>query len=197
MVLSSSMKADTNTLNLKSATTKPTNHIQPAIHEPKRPTYGPQVVVQSEAELRELKNLKKEQKKAARAANRAGQGVSSAPYLFYFLTPFLIFQLFALEDESLISSNILGFEGANLRQAREEALRAATAAPLFSSSNKSAAAEQYPHVYQAAQTGNTLSFLGTRYALPKGTVRQDYKVHVFRLRFSLSGRANRQIGRVS
>lgn len=70
--------------------------------------------------------------------------------------------------------NILGFDGDDLRQAREDALINASQTPLFSSNYKTKTAASYPHVYQAAQSGGTLSLFGTRYALPAGTVREEF-----------------------
>lgn len=70
--------------------------------------------------------------------------------------------------------SILGFDGEDLRQAREDALVNASQAPLFSSNYKTKTAASYPHVYQSAQTGGTLSLFGTRYALPAGTVREEF-----------------------
>lgn len=70
--------------------------------------------------------------------------------------------------------NILGFDGQDLRQAREDALINASQAPLFSSNYKSAAAPKYPHVYQSGLSGTTLSLFGTRFALPAGTTRIEH-----------------------
>lgn len=70
--------------------------------------------------------------------------------------------------------SILGFDGEALRQAREDALISASETPLFSSNYKTKAAVNYPHVYQASQQGGTLSLFGTRYALPAGTVREEF-----------------------
>jgi hypothetical protein len=79
-----------------------------------------------------------------------------------------------IDDANTVSMNILGFDGEDLRQAREDALINASQAPLFSSNYKTKTAASYPHVYQAAQSGGTLSLFGTRYALPAGTVREEF-----------------------
>lgn len=126
---------------------KTTVHTQ---NEPRRPTYGPQFTVQSEKEIREEKRLRKEQKKAIKANNKTE------------------------DDATLVSMGILGFDGDDLRQAREDALINASQAPLFSSNYKTKAAASYPHVYQASQQGGTLSLFGTRYALPAGTIREEF-----------------------
>jgi len=42
-----------------------------------------------------------------------------------------------------------------------------------------AEAETYPHVYQAAKVRSTLSVLGTKYSLPAGIQREDFKVFHF------------------
>lgn len=79
-----------------------------------------------------------------------------------------------LDDANAVSMSILGFDGEDLRQAREDALLNASQAPLFSSNYKTKAAPTYPHVYQSGQAGGTLSLFGTRYALPAGTVREEF-----------------------
>ena len=66
---------------------------------------------------------------------------------------------------------ILGFDGQDLRQARENALM--SSGPLFSSNYKTAAQPKYPHVYQSGVSGTTLSIFGSRFALPAGTERYD------------------------
>ncbi|KAG0171135.1 hypothetical protein DFQ28_003899 [Apophysomyces sp. BC1034] len=116
----------------------------------KRVAYGTQFVVQSEAERKEMKQLRKEQKKAMKMQQK---------------TP---------DDENTISMDILGFDASELRQAREDALVAASQAPLFSSNYKARPEESYPHVYQSTKSGSMLSIFGTRYALPAGTVRDEY-----------------------
>jgi hypothetical protein len=79
-----------------------------------------------------------------------------------------------LDDANSVSMSILGFDGDDLRQAREDALINASQAPLFSSNYKTKTAAAYPHVYQSGQTGGTLSLFGSRYALPAGTVREEF-----------------------
>ncbi|KAI8147505.1 Sec63 Brl domain-containing protein [Fennellomyces sp. T-0311] len=115
-------------------------------------TYGPQFTVQSEAEIREKKLLRKEHKKAMKAQNRSSG-----------------------EDETERSMNILGFDTIDLRQAREDALLAASNAPLASTGLKARKEEVYPHVYQSGKSGGTLSMFGTRFALPAGSVREDFQ----------------------
>lgn len=70
--------------------------------------------------------------------------------------------------------SILGFDGEDLKQAREDALLNASQAPLFSSNYKSKSAIEYPHVYQSAKSGGVLSLFGTKYALPAGTTREEF-----------------------
>ncbi|KAG0745424.1 hypothetical protein G6F62_005146 [Rhizopus arrhizus] len=117
-------------------------------NETRRPVYGTQLIIQSEKELKQEKRLRKEQKKANK--NKVE------------------------DDAHSISMNILGFDGQDLRQAREDALINASQAPLFSSNYKSAAAPKYPHVYQSGLSGTTLSLFGTRFALPAGTTRIEH-----------------------
>lgn len=71
--------------------------------------------------------------------------------------------------------SILGFDGEDLRQAREDALLNASQAPLFSSNYKTKSAPDYPHVYQSGKSGGVLSLFGTKYALPAGTTREEYE----------------------
>ncbi|KAI9006624.1 Sec63 Brl domain-containing protein [Phycomyces nitens] len=118
--------------------------------EPKRHVYGTQVTIQSEAEIKEMKQMRKDQKRALKALQKAP------------------------EDKNAVSMDILGFDSQDLRQARENALIEASQAPLFSSNYKTKAEEKYPHVYQSAKTGSMLSLFGTRYALPAGTVREEF-----------------------
>lgn len=82
--------------------------------------------------------------------------------------------IISVDDANAVSMSILGFDGEDLRQAREDALINASQAPLFSSNYKTKTAASYPHVYQSAQAGGTLSLFGTRYALPAGTVREEF-----------------------
>ncbi|KAI8370380.1 Sec63 Brl domain-containing protein [Radiomyces spectabilis] len=120
-------------------------------HEPKQPIYGTQFIVQSEAERRELKQMRKEQKKAMKAQAKNAE-----------------------EDENAYSMSLLGLDSNDLRKAREDALIAASQAPLFSSNVKTMQQETYPHVYQSGKPGGVLSLFGTRYALPAGTRREEY-----------------------
>ena len=75
------------------------------------------------------------------------------------------------DDAHATSMGILGFDGQDLRQARENALM--SSGPLFSSNYKTAAQPKYPHVYQSGVSGTTLSIFGSRFALPAGTERYD------------------------
>ncbi|KAG2182998.1 hypothetical protein INT44_005979, partial [Umbelopsis vinacea] len=126
------------------------HHTNNAPQEVRRTAPGTGVTVQSASEIQEMKRLRKEQKKAIR--NHKGD-----------------------RDENEVSADILGFETENWKAAREEALSNASQRPLFSSPYKVAEQTVYPHVYQSAKSGNTLSAFGTRYALPAGTVRDEYK----------------------
>ncbi|KAI8086190.1 Sec63 Brl domain-containing protein [Halteromyces radiatus] len=129
-------------------------HISQAKHKyhqnnsPKNPIYGTQIIVQSEEEVRKRKQQRKEQKKASKYREQ--------------------------EDENALSLSILGFDGMELRQARENELLAASQGPLFSSNYKRKEEERYPHVFQSTKSGSTLSMFGTRYALPAGTTREEF-----------------------
>ncbi|CAO3587825.1 unnamed protein product [Absidia cylindrospora] len=114
------------------------------------PVYGTQISVQSEEELRKRKQQRKEQKKAFKAKHKDQ------------------------EDENALSLSILGLDGMDLRQAREDELLAASQGPLFSSNYRRKKEEQYPHVFQSTKSGSTLSMFGTKYALPAGTVREEF-----------------------
>ncbi|KAI7860666.1 Sec63 Brl domain-containing protein [Circinella umbellata] len=113
-------------------------------------SHGTQFIVQSEAERKEAKRLQKEHKKAMKA-HKSGE-----------------------EDETQKSMAILGFDTLDLRQAREDALMSASERPLASTGLKARKEEQYPHVYQAAKSSGTLSLFGTRFALPAGSIREEY-----------------------
>lgn len=80
------------------------------------------------------------------------------------------------EDESAISSAMLGFDQDDLRKAREEQLRNNAAMPLASSQHKTNfGGPDYPHVYQSSKGGNVLSSIGKSFALPPGSTRVDEK----------------------
>ncbi|KAI9492472.1 Sec63 Brl domain-containing protein [Zychaea mexicana] len=111
---------------------------------------GPQFTVQSEAERREAKLLRKEHKKAMKSHKTQE------------------------EDETETSMSILGFDTVDLRQARENALMTAGARPLASTGLKARKEEVYPHVYQSGKSAGTLSMFGTRFALPAGSVREEF-----------------------
>ncbi|KAJ1929859.1 activating signal cointegrator 1 complex subunit 3 [Tieghemiomyces parasiticus] len=64
-------------------------------------------------------------------------------------------------------------EGHQLRQARVQALRRARQDRPLRPQTRTAT-DEYPHVYNSRQAGNTLSMFGQRYALPVGTEREDY-----------------------
>ncbi|KAF9939122.1 hypothetical protein BGZ65_011345, partial [Modicella reniformis] len=82
------------------------------------------------------------------------------------------------EDESAVSSAILGFDQEDLRKAREEQLRANASMPLASSQQKSSfTGPDYPHVYQSHKGGNMLSVIGKSFALPAGATRVDEKFY--------------------
>ncbi|KAI9305339.1 Sec63 Brl domain-containing protein [Cunninghamella echinulata] len=116
----------------------------------RNPTYGAQVIVQSEEEIKKRKQLRKEQKKASKSHQKDQ------------------------DNDAALSRSILGFDGVYLKQAREDALLSASQAPLFSSNYKSKDEIKYPNVYQSGRSGSTLSMFGTRYVLPAGTVREEY-----------------------
>ncbi|GAO50439.1 hypothetical protein G7K_4564-t1 [Saitoella complicata NRRL Y-17804] len=47
--------------------------------------------------------------------------------------------------------------------------------PLTSGTRLIGAAEQYPHIYQTHAAGNTLNAYGSKYALPSGSTREEFK----------------------
>ncbi|KAK9768510.1 putative steryl acetyl hydrolase mug81 [Basidiobolus ranarum] len=70
------------------------------------------------------------------------------------------------------------FDAQELRRMREESLRTAASSDPFANLRKPTNnPEKYPHVYQSGQGGNTLSLFGTRFALPQGTLREDYSYY--------------------
>ncbi|KAI9206036.1 Sec63 Brl domain-containing protein [Polychytrium aggregatum] len=115
---------------------------------PHRPAYGSQVTVMSQHEKVELKQQRKEQKKKMKMA--------------------------AVEPKVADASSLLGFDGDYLRRAREEQLANAASAPLIESTN---IPEQpkYPNIYSSGSGGSMLSTFGTRFSLPVGSVRNEYK----------------------
>ncbi|ORX62001.1 Sec63-domain-containing protein [Hesseltinella vesiculosa] len=123
-------------------------HSQPSQNVSNPSMYGPQVIVQSEQDVRKRKQQRKEQKKAHKSNHRNH------------------------EDEVDLSLSILGFDAQTLKQQREAALTVDR--PLFSSNSKSKDAARYPNVYQSGNSGSTLSIYGTKYALPAGTVREEF-----------------------
>ncbi|CAG8523268.1 12523_t:CDS:10 [Ambispora gerdemannii] len=125
---------------------------QPLLNEPRRPQYGTQVVVQSEAEIREMKqSRKKEQKKLIKQRSE--------------------------EEEDTLSASILGFSPEELRRKREDQLRAAAAAAQMVPQYKGIIEQKLPHVYSSSHSGNVLSIYGTRYSLPVGTVQNEHHNH--------------------
>ncbi|CAG8568952.1 618_t:CDS:10 [Ambispora leptoticha] len=117
---------------------------QPLLNEPRRPHYGTQILVQSEAEIREMKQLRKEQKKSKQKTS---------------------------EEEDAISASILGFNPEELRRKREDQLRAAAAAAQMVPQYKGVNEQKLPHVYSTSHSGNVLSIYGTRFSVPVGTQR--------------------------
>ncbi|KAF9357866.1 hypothetical protein BGX34_009192 [Mortierella sp. NVP85] len=97
------------------------------------------------------------------------------------------------EDESAVSSAILGFDQEDLRKAREEQLRSNASMPLASSQQKSNfGGPDYPHVYQASKGGNMLSVIGKSFALPAGATRVDEK-HYEEITIPVTKQAPRRI----
>ncbi|KAJ3082711.1 activating signal cointegrator 1 complex subunit, partial [Quaeritorhiza haematococci] len=118
-----------------------------------RPQYGAQVTVMSAEEKLQAKQMRKEFKK-----KKQQQSLESS-------TP------------QSISASLLGFDGELLRQRREEQLRSASAAPLISDPTRPSTEpeEQFPNIFSAGAARSSLSIFGTRFALPTGTERHDYK----------------------
>ncbi|KAL1916259.1 uncharacterized protein VTP21DRAFT_5876 [Calcarisporiella thermophila] len=116
-----------------------------------RSTITPQVIIRSEEEMQELKKIRKDEKRLQRQFAKGGD-----------------------EEEAALSSTLLGFDGAYLKRAREDALRVASEAPLASGNVRAShPAEVYPNVYQSAKVSGPLSMFGTRFVLPEGTTRED------------------------
>ncbi|KAJ3318638.1 hypothetical protein HDU76_000778 [Blyttiomyces sp. JEL0837] len=116
--------------------------------DPQRPQFGAQVIVQSEAEKMQMKQARKEQRKKAKMTDE--------------------------ESEKSLSSAILGLDGGSLRDAREEQLLNAGAFDGISNPGAEAKAVVYPHVYQSTKMHSMAGF-GTKFILPVGTQREDYK----------------------
>ncbi|KAI8617669.1 Sec63 Brl domain-containing protein [Chytriomyces sp. MP71] len=116
----------------------------------KRPTYGAQVTVMSEAEKQAMKRERKDKKKAAKMTDG--------------------------ETTVAESASLLGFDVEHLKRAREEQLLMAAGSNGISNPTASAAAPAivYPHVYQSAPV-DPFSAFGTRLALPQGSEREDFK----------------------
>ncbi|KAI9314045.1 Sec63 Brl domain-containing protein [Dichotomocladium elegans] len=123
---------------------------QTKAYEPKQMTPGPQFTVQSEADRKALKQARKEQRKALKSAPKS-------------------------QDESSVSMSILGFDGTDLRQAREKALVSASMAPLASTGRFAQKQSEYPNVYTSRKGGGALSMFGSTFALPAGTERDEFK----------------------
>ncbi|KAI7887163.1 activating signal cointegrator 1 complex subunit 3 [Lichtheimia hyalospora FSU 10163] len=116
---------------------------------PKTKSYGPQFTVQSEEEIKQMKQTRKDKRKTNREKP---------------------------QDESTTSMHILGFETANWREAREHELATANQRPLASTGRKAQSGPVYPNVYQSGNaSGGPLTMFGTRFALPAGTTRDEYK----------------------
>ncbi|KAJ2158555.1 activating signal cointegrator 1 complex subunit 3 [Coemansia sp. RSA 552] len=114
---------------------------------------GVQVVVRTEKDIAI-------EKKMGKARRKGKQKASSPP----------------AETAADQAARILGF-GADLRRARERQLSQRPAEALRPATR---AAEQYPHVYSTATGGGAgllLSMFGSKFALPAGTVRQEFGDH--------------------
>lgn len=62
-----------------------------------------------------------------------------------------------------------------MERIRQEQLQGNVNRPLFSSSATTTAAPKYPHVFASGASGNVLSVFGSKFALPAGTSRADFK----------------------
>ncbi|TPX31933.1 hypothetical protein SmJEL517_g04845 [Synchytrium microbalum] len=118
-----------------------------------RPSYGTQVTIMSEDDKKLAKLAKKENRKKKRLA--------------------------VDEVNAMSNASLLGFDGEHLRQAREAQLRLAASAPQVLDPNSAVYAPQevFPHVYQSGSGGSMLSAFGTKFTLPVGSERKDYKEH--------------------
>ncbi|KAI8815177.1 Sec63 Brl domain-containing protein [Cladochytrium replicatum] len=123
---------------------------------PQRPIYGAQVTVMSESEKIALKQTNQMKKKAMKKKGK----------------------MLLEESEHAAAASQFGMDGDHLRRVREEQLLAASNKPLFSEEHAQAYQKpEYPNVYQSGHGGSTLSLFGTRFALPVGTINQDFKDH--------------------
>ncbi|TPX35401.1 hypothetical protein SeLEV6574_g08188, partial [Synchytrium endobioticum] len=120
---------------------------------PPRPAYGAQVSIMSESDRKLVKLARKEQRKKKKLA--------------------------VDEVNALSNAALLGFDGTHLRQAREEQLRLAASAPQVLHPNAASYVPQeaYPHVYQSGAGGSVLSVFGSKFTLPVGSEREDFKEH--------------------
>ncbi|KAI8820753.1 Sec63 Brl domain-containing protein [Fimicolochytrium jonesii] len=118
-------------------------------YQPRAPVYGAQVTVMSETEKVQMKQQRREAKKRNKLTRE--------------------------EDDLLASASILGFEGQHLRKVREEQLRNGPETTDNGFDLVRAPEEELPNVYRSGSGGSTLSMFGTRFALPVGTERGDYK----------------------
>ncbi|KND03788.1 uncharacterized protein SPPG_01244 [Spizellomyces punctatus DAOM BR117] len=123
---------------------------QPPPYPSRAPAYGAQVTVMSEAEKLQLKQQRKEWKKRSKVSQE--------------------------ESQMMTSATMLGLDGDHLRRVREEQLRSAANAPMVADASfGSAQQEVLPNVYQSGSGGSVLSTFGSRFTLPAGTEREDYK----------------------
>ncbi|KAJ2403754.1 activating signal cointegrator 1 complex subunit 3 [Coemansia sp. RSA 2526] len=116
---------------------------------------GVQAIIRSEKDVA----IEKEINKARRKAKGKGKQTEDG----------------SLEDQE--AARILGF-GADLRRARERQLSQRPAEVLRPEAK---GAERYPHIYTSTPAGNNggalLSMFGSKYALPAGTVRNEFSDH--------------------
>lgn len=62
-----------------------------------------------------------------------------------------------------------------MERIRQQQLQENSQRPLFSSTSTATQQPQYPHVFSSGAHGNVLSVFGSKFALPAGTARTDYK----------------------
>ncbi|KAI9341779.1 Sec63 Brl domain-containing protein [Zopfochytrium polystomum] len=115
---------------------------------PKRPIYGAQVTITTEAEKNRLKQMRKEMRRKPKMS--------------------------AGEVDRSTSAKILGLDGIEMKRVREQQLLKAASAPAFSNPQMTRDAVKYPHVYETTKTSPMAGF-GARLVLPIGSNREDYK----------------------
>lgn len=127
---------------------QPSSHSSLAAMKPTAKPYTPgsQLTVHSAQELAEQKSLRAASRRSNKNKNAAG-GTSADGHLTF----------------------------EEMEQLREQQLAENASRPLFTSDATSTDQPKYPHVFASGASGNTLSILGSKFALPLGTTRAEHK----------------------